>query len=187
MAGRNGKSINLHIAEGNPSHLTKAEIKHRKESEMQIGSSTIKCPSYIKENINAYIKWKEIIKLYKDTKIISSGDITFLARYCMAFSEYIELLERKKRINHISENCDDLIDYIENSDEFDFRIQKQLKDMVSTEAILKIDTAINKKMDLLIKMEDRSFLNPLAKVKNIPKAPEEKPTNKFDKFGSRNG
>lgn len=169
MAGRNAKPIGLHIAEGNPSHLTKREIELRQKSEMQIGSSIIKCPEYIKENINAYVKWKETIKLYKDTKIISSSDITFLARYCMTFSEYIELLERKKRINYISENCDEVLDYIEDSEDFNFRIQKQLRDMISTDAILKIDTAINKKMDLLIKMEDRSFLNPLAKVKNVPK------------------
>lgn len=187
MAGRNAKSIGLHIAAGNPSHLSKSEIESRKKSETQIGSHIIKCPAYIKENVDAYAKWKETIKLYKDTKIISSGDVGFLARYCMAFSEYIELLDRKKRINHISENSDEVLEYIEDSDEFDFRIQKQLRDMVSTEAILKIDTAINKKMILLIQMEDRSFLNPLAKVKNIPKAPEEKLKNKFDKFGSKNG
>ena len=47
-----------------------------------------------------------------------------------------------------------------------------------------LDTAINKKMDMLIKMEDRLFLNPLAKVKNVPKVKEEKPKNKFDKFGT---
>lgn len=39
---------------------------------------------------------------------------------------------------------------------------------------LQLESAINKKMDLLIKMEDRSFLNPLAKVKNIPKKEQEK-------------
>lgn len=183
MSGRNAKSIELHIAAGNPSHLTKAEIEHRKKTETQIGTHIIKCPIYIKEDIVAYAKWKEIIKLYKDTKIISSGDIGFIARYCMAFSEYIELLERKKRINHISENSEEVLEYIEDSDEFDFRIQKQLRDMVSTDAILKIDTAINKKMILLIQMEDRSFLNPLAKVKNIPAPVKEAPVNKFKKYG----
>jgi len=184
MAGRNGKSIGLHIAAGNPSHLTKSEIEFRKHTEIQIGNNIIKCPDYIKDNINAYAKWKEIMKLYKDTKIISSSDIGFLARYCMTFSEYIDLLERKKRINIIAEDCDDLIDYIDNSEDFNFRIQKQLKDMVSTEAILKLDMAINKKVDLLIKMEDRSFLNPLAKVKNLPKQePIKEPTAFDSKFG----
>ena len=184
MAGRNGKPIGLHIAAGNPSHLTKAEIELRKNSEMQIGNSIIKCPEYIKENINAYVKWKEIIKLYKGTKIISSSDTGFLARYCMAYSEYIDLLERKKRISSITQNNDDIVDYIENTEEFNYRLQKQLKDMVSTEAVLKLDAAVNKKMDLLIKMEDRSFLNPLAKVKNVLK-PEPKGANPIeDRFGN---
>lgn len=30
MAGRPAKPIDLHIVSGNPSHLTKAEIEHRK-------------------------------------------------------------------------------------------------------------------------------------------------------------
>ena len=41
--------------------------------------------------------------------------------------------------------------------------------IVSVDGVLKIDSAINKKMDMLIKMEDRLFLNPLSKVKNVPK------------------
>jgi len=46
------------------------------------------------------------------------------------------------------------------------------------------ETAVNKKMDMLIKMQDRLFLNPLAKIKNIPKQKkEEKPVSKFAKFG----
>ena len=31
MAGRPAKPIDLHIVSGNPSHLTKAEIEHRKK------------------------------------------------------------------------------------------------------------------------------------------------------------
>ena len=186
--GRNGQPIDILIANGKK-HLTKEEIQQRKDSEIKVGTDTktksLRCPDYVKADINAFKRWKEIIKIYKDVDFVSSGDAGFLARYCKAYSEYIELLERKKRINHISENSDDVEDYILGSEAFNDRVKKQLLDMISTEAILRLDTAINKKMDLLIKMEDRSFLNPLAKVKNVPQKPkEDKTPSKFARFGA---
>ena len=45
--------------------------------------------------------------------------------------------------------------------------------IMSASGVLTFDSALNKKMDMLIKMEDRLFLSPLAKLKNIPK--REKP------------
>lgn len=187
--GRNAKPIGLHVAQGNPNGLSKAEIQRRKDSEIKVGTDiktkSLKCPDYVKADINAFKRWKEIIKIYRDVEFVSSGDTGFLARYCMTYSEYLELLERKERINHISENDDDVRDYILSNELFSIRVQKQLLDMISTDAILRLNTAINRKMGLLINMEDRSFLNPLAKVKNVPQKPkEEKLPSRFGKFGA---
>ena len=177
MGGRNGQPIGLILAKGKSHHLTKAVIEQRKAAEIKTGTQALRCPSYVKNDVNAFKRWKEIIKIYKDADFVSSGDVGFLGRYCMAHAEYIELLKRKKRINGISEDPDEVEGYIWDSDDFNVRVKKQLSDMISTDAILRLDTAINKKMDLLIKMEDRSFLNPLAKVKNIPKKEERAPAD----------
>lgn len=166
--GRNAKPINLLVAQGKK-HLTKAEIDKRKDNEIKLGNHKLICPNYIKNNVNAYKKWKQIIKIYKEVDFVSSGDAGLLARYCMTHSEYLDLLERKKRINAISEDGDDTEEYIQNAEEFNNKIKKQLTDMISTDAILRLEAAVNKKMDMLIKMEDRLFLNPLSKVKNVPK------------------
>ena len=169
MGGRNGQPVNLIIAKGRSHHLTKEVIEQRKAAEIKTGTKTLRCPAYVKNNVNAFNRWKEIMKVYKEVDFVSSGDVGFLGRYCVTYSEYMELLERRKRINHISQDSDDVEDYVLGSEAFNDRVKRQLLDMISTDAILRLDTAINKKMDLLIKMEDRSFLNPLAKVKNIPK------------------
>lgn len=89
------------------------------------------------------------------------------------FEEYFEELARKAE-----ETEQDL-------NEYGLRAQKYLSQLASIEGVLKIETAINKKMDMLIKMQDRLFLNPLSKVKNVPKpkAKEEK-VSKFGKFGA---
>lgn len=169
MAGRHAKPIELHLQNGNKRHLTKAEIEYRKESEIKIGDKKLLCPAYIKKDIAAFSKWKEIKHIYKDADFISSGDTGILSRYCMTYSQYLNLLKRLNRIGNIQNNSEDIEEYIENSDEFDYKIKRQLLDMISTDGVLRIEKAVNQKLDILIKMEDRLFLNPAAKIKNIPK------------------
>ena len=66
---------------------------------------------------------------------------------------------------------------------------KKIDYLLSSDGLLTLESAINKKMDMLIKMEDRLFLNPLAKVKNVPKQVkvEEAPESRWTKFGGRSG
>ena len=139
----------------------------------------MRCPDYVKRDIQAFKKWKEIIKVYKDVNFVSSGDIGMLARYCMTHSEYLRLLDTRNRITSLQ------IDWKKYSDllpeDFRFAIYELLESSVD----LQLESAINKKMDMLIKMEDRLFLNPLSKVKNVPQKPKEsKAPSKFGRFGS---
>jgi phage terminase small subunit len=179
MGGRNGKPITLQIAQGNPNRLTKAEIERRKKAEIKIGETKLKCPEFIKKDINSYAKWKEITKIYKDIDFVSSGDIGLLARYCMTFSEYISLLEQKQKINNFE------VRYDEIESTLDEELVKALDCIVKFNPAMQIDSAINKKMDMLIKMEDRLFLNPLSKIKNVPKK-EKEPENPLKKKGFGN-
>lgn len=183
VIGRNAKPIDILVAQGKK-HLTKAEIEKRKDVEIKLGNNKLTCPSYIKSDVNAYAKWKEINKIYKEVEFVSSSDTGLLARYCMSHSEYIDLLERKKRIDYIAEDSQDIEGYICGTEEFNNNIKRKLLDMVSTAAILNLEAAINKKMDMLIKMEDRLFLNPLAKVKNIPKKEPDKVDPLKNRFGN---
>lgn len=168
MAGRRGQPIDILVAKGKK-HLTNEEKKRRKEGEIKIGKSKFICPEFVLKDPKALEKWTEVMGLYKDVDFVSSGDTGYIARYCKTFSEYLKLIDRISRIKDISEDSCDLEDYINDSDEFDNRVKKQLMDMISTDAALRFEAAVNKKQDLLIKMEDRMFLNPLSKVRNVPK------------------
>ena len=175
MPGRNSKPIALHLAQGNPNRLTKAEIARRQRSEIKLGEHKLKCPGFVKNDVNAFAKWKEIIKVYKDIDFVSSGDIGLLGRYCMTFSEYQKLLENRKRIDNLDMQFDNdgvLVGSL--GEDVATKLLDKINYILSVDGVLKIDTAINKKMDMLIKMEDRLFLNPLAKVKNVPKKEPEK-------------
>ena len=192
--GRNAKPIELLQSEGRK-HLTKSEIESRKNTEIRFGDHKLKCPDFVKNDIAAYKKWKEITSLYKDFDFVSSGDSGLLARYCKSFSEYQDLLnsyQRIKEIHYDMKELDEALDGTYEDEEtekrlFSYKVKKQLRDMISVNALLSVEAAINKKMDMLIKMEDRLFLNPLAKVKSIPKKEKEEPTqSKWAAFGADN-
>lgn len=190
--GRSAKPVELLMLEGKK-HLTKEEIEERRNSEIKFGDRKIKCPNYVKNDDIAYEKWKEINKLFKGFDFISAGDSDLIAKYCTTFSEYMTLRNCHQRISEIHYDCEDLDKAIEaelkNEDGtsekvFSYKVKKQLRDMISVNAILQIETAINKKVDMLMKMEDRMFLNPISKIKNIPKKQkEEAPSEKWGKFG----
>ena len=171
MGGRNGQPVSLILAKGRSHHLAKEVIEQRKAAEIKTGTQVLRCPNYVKNDVNAFKKWKEIIKVYKDVDFISSGDTGLLGRYCMAFSEYLKLLEQKKRIENFE------ISYERLSEHFDAELLDGLDSFFRFGPVMQLDSAINKKMDMLLKMEDRSFLNPLAKVKNIPKKEAQTPAD----------
>lgn len=167
--------VDILVAKGKK-HLTKAEISRRKESEIKLGTNKFECPDYVKNDVIAYAKWKEIIKFFKEFDCFSSSDIGILGRYCMTFSEYHRLLKHRQNIDNI--------DYFESDEEAELSDQlgedvasdliKKVNYIISADGVLKIDTAINKKMEMLIKMEDRLLLNPISKIKNVPKKEEPK-------------
>ncbi len=189
VVGRNAKPIDLIMADGNKRHLTKAEIEHRKSTEIRFGNDKLVCPKHIKNNKNAYAKWKELIRLYKDFNFVASGDVGMLGRYCMAYSEYLDLIERRAIINLLSINIEEHY-YIEkelkDAGVPEKRIEKMIEKyefILSIGGLIALDKAINAKMDALVKMEDRLFLNPLAKIKNVPKKPPEEEKTELDQNG----
>lgn len=189
VVGRNAKPIDLIMADGNKRHLTKAEIEHRKNTEIRFGNDKLVCPKHIKNNKNAYAKWKELIRLYKDFNFVASGDIGMLGRYCMAYSEYLDLIERRAIINQLSINIEEhycIEKELKDEGVPEKRIEKMIEKyefILSIGGLIALDKAINAKMDALVKMEDRLFLNPLAKIKNVPKKPPEEEKTELDQNG----
>jgi phage terminase small subunit len=188
MAGRRGQPIDIVAARGKK-HLTKEEKNRRKKGEIKLGSGKITCPMYVYSDKVAHKKWNELMADYNKSKVegidlMKSSDAGILAMYCKTFSEYQELLKSYQRVSEIHYDCKELDealdgDYYDEEDDkvkvlFSYKVKKQLRDLFSINAILTIETAINRKMDMLLKMEDRLFLNPLAKVRNVPKAAPKK-------------
>lgn len=164
-AGRRKKPISI-LKQTKSSHLTKKQIEEREKSEVKNGIKTLTCPDEVKCDVLAYKKWLEILRIFKKTDLISSGDVGMLARYCLTYSEYLGLIERRNKLRSFQ------ADWSKYSGVLPEDFQNAIETVFKFDAYLQLETAINKKLELLLKMEDRSFLNPLAKIKGVPKQPD---------------
>ncbi|NQX68475.1 P27 family phage terminase small subunit [Paenibacillus alba] len=195
---RRGQPIDLVVANGRK-HLTKEEIQSRKAAEIKLGKKDldkIKPPAFVKNDAIAYGCWKQNMKEYKDAaeqgiELITTSDVTILSLYCQTYAEYERLLRSYQRIDSIAADMGPLENFIdEDENESRQKAWMYLTNLISIEGHLRIETAINKKMDMLLKMQDRLFLNPLARVKNVlkqPKKDDKKAPSKFAQFGAGRG
>jgi phage terminase small subunit len=180
--GRNAQPIGV-LQQTGKKHLTKKEIADRKANEIKLGKtdlSKIVPPEHVKADINAYKQWQKLIKDYKDAakngvELLSTTDVEILAKYCITHSEYLGLIERRKRIDDI-----DFVSLREDAKKIKGQKKKSMNELLRLKEVLSIESAINKKHEILIKLEDRLFLNPLAKVKNVPKKEKEQPYNPLE-------
>lgn len=178
-AGRPAIPVELHLLNGNRRHLTKKEIAEREKSRVQLGEPKLTCPSYVKADKDAYKKWREIVKLYRDIDFVSSADVGVMARYCMAFAEYLDLVRHRTRVAevHVTPEEPDLAVEV-LAEKYGTRraakLYEKIEYILSVAGVITLDKAINAKMAALVQMEDRLFLNPLAKVRNIPKKEKKK-------------
>ena len=166
--GRAAQKVDLILAKGKSHHLTKAEIERRKDAEIKLGLTDLEkleAPEFIKNDTTAFKYWKKHLKEYKEAaknniEVLTTSDIGSLALYCKTYSEYENSLKRKQVF------------------------ELNMTELSSIDDLMKLENAVNKKMDMLLKMQDRLFLNPLAKIKNVPKKEKEKPSNPMeDEFG----
>ncbi|MEW9702837.1 terminase [Paenibacillus sp. SI8] len=193
---RRGQPVDLVIANGRK-HLTKTEIADRKAAEIKLGKKDldkIKPPAFVKNDAIAFACWKQHMKDYKEAaengiELITTSDVNILSLYCQTYAEYERLLRSYQRIDSIAADMGPLEKFIEDDEEeFRQKAWMYLTNLISIEGHLRIESAINKKMDMLLKMQDRLFLNPLARVKNVLKPKkEEKPVSRFAQFGAGRG
>lgn len=172
-------------------HLTKAEVEHRQKNEIRFGGEELKPNEQVKSDPLALQTFTELAKLYEGQNFVSSADLGAINEYCLTYSELRELTKVQKRVNNID------IDEIHAQEAYIAEVLgvkpvgaraiaklfEKLDFLVSVQGYLKIDTQINKKRDLLIKLSDRLFLNPLAKVKNVGKQPEKRPEDPIENAG----
>lgn len=184
------KTLEMHLIDGKK-HLTKAEKEHRQECEVYFGSKDFKMPAAVRADPAARKKWAEVVGLYENSglSIFSSADIGTISRYCLAYSDYYGLLEKRRVFADVRidpKYADDIAGEITESDRAKAKLIERMDFALSLGGLLAVDKAINAKLEQILKLEDRLFLNPLAKVRNIPKKLPKKEADPLSQAGFGN-
>lgn len=107
MAGRPKEPINLIIAKGNK-HLTKQEIKERKDAEIQVNYTKIKIPDYLDKKEKE--EFNKIAEILLNIGIMTELDEDCLAHYLIANTNY-------KKYTKMIRNLEKKIDKAKSRDE----------------------------------------------------------------------
>ncbi|WP_158738636.1 P27 family phage terminase small subunit [Alteribacillus sp. YIM 98480] len=158
MAGRNSKPTQLIKLEGNKDRRTKAELEHREKAEKALYTgTTFREDPVTKEDPVAHKEFLRLRKLYKKIEFVDGLDQATINRYCQLKSQehmlhdlYVGIKEHMETMPNIQKKM---------------TMYDELKEVLSKQ---------NQVRDKLLKLEDRLFLNPVARMRSIPKQPEEK-------------
>ena len=164
MARKKTQPIELHLAKGNISHLTKAEIEARKNSEVKAPIGVGEAPDYLtmkqKRIFEEYSKQLIAIKIYSDI------DRETLAVFVVASEEYKEYTRQIRKLS------------ISTSDEEKKLRNLQLRKMLAIERDRSFKQAKQCASDLGLTITSRAKLV----VPQVEK-PKENKFRKFAEFG----
>lgn len=162
MAGRPSKPTEIIEAEGK-THLTKAEIEHRKQAEKSLYTGENFTESkQVKQNKIAHTEFLRLRRLYNKITYVDALDQQIVNRYCLEISNQEKLQQILEKMELKIDDCEQL----------------ETKDIIQLyKSINGVLSNINKSKSLLLQYEDRLFLNPTSRIKSVPKKPE-KPEKK---------
>lgn len=154
MAGRPAKPVQLHLVNGNKRHLTKKEIAARQAREQKLKSCVklYKPNAQVEADPTALAIFKKLKKLYKSIEFVEGLDEMVINRYCLLSSQAIALERLLNSMNKDVDKCEEFSDRV-----------------MLYKAISGTLAGLNKLRDMLVKLEDRLFLNPIARIKNVPR------------------
>jgi phage terminase small subunit len=157
---RPSKPTELLLLEGK-SHRTKAELEYREQGERALQvERELQESAQVKADKVAHAEFLRLKRLYSTIEIVSALDQQAINRYCLELSNVARLQDALSQMSGDLAAADDA--------EARERLYGQMN---------RTSAAIHKGVELLLKYEDRLFLNPAARIRAVPKTPpkEEKP------------
>lgn len=157
MAGRPSKPVQLIKSEGNTNRRTKKELDYREKAEKALYTgTTFREDPATKSDPVAHKEFLRLRKLYKQIEFVDGLDQQVINRYCQLRSQEEALHELYLSTKAKMDDAEDVINKLSVFDALEAVMTKQ-----------------NQLRDKLLKLEDRLFLNPVARMRAIPKQPPE--------------
>jgi len=157
MRGKKPKPAILLKFEGK-SHLSNGDLTARAAAEIKIGDSIFIAPDYIQLDPVALVKWNQILGFYRDA---TTKDLTTSADIDI-IAQYCSLFSEQK-----------------------YLIEQRMK-AKSAKQKIKFTTALLKNREMLLKYSNHLYLNPIARLRNIPKKMREPEPSQLEMEGFGN-
>lgn len=152
---RPSKPTDLIVIEGK-SHRTKQELEYRSEQEKRLRTGKkFQASKDVKADPEAYAKFKQLRKLFGGIVFVEGLDETFINRYCLLHAETRRMEQQMRELENRA-----------SGEDLGFEETLNL-----AKTIMGLDKQLMKRRDMLMHMEDRMFLNPVSRIKAIPKKP----------------
>lgn len=148
------KPTNLLRLEGK-GHRTKAEMEYRERGEKALQTSPIFFESpQVRNDKIAHLELLRLRRLFAKIELVDALDQQVINRYCLEVSNTYKLQDMLERLDG----------ELDEAKEFEDRLKVY-------DLIHKANVAVAKNKELLLKYEDRLFLNPAARIRAVPKTP----------------
>ncbi|WP_407310951.1 hypothetical protein [Desulfosporosinus sp. SB140] len=168
-------------------HLTKAEKEKKEKEKASVTPSVkLKVPDKIKNNVQFYNEWKNVLKFYKGTQLLNALDADMLARYCIekcSMEGMYELRDRQRNVTALlDESIDKLSEIVKDrsiKDEIGQANFSRILDIIAigmdrfgVDTMLKIETRIEAKTKMLNQMALALYMTPRARAGAVPNQPD---------------
>ena len=165
---RPSKPVGLILTEGK-THLTKSQISVRMSKENELKSNQTYNPNEKVSSIPAALKmFERLQQLYDNIDYIDGLDENIINRYCLLTVETDSMEKMLLRMEDDIDKCED-----------------SERRVIIYKTISGITGNLNRSREMLLKIEDRLFMNPASRAKNVPKKQEKPPETDYDrKFGN---
>lgn len=151
------KPTNLLRLEGR-GHRTKAEMAYRERGEKALKTGKrFQVSPQVKADKIAHAEFLRLRRLFSrmELELVDALDQQVINRYCLEVSNTYTLQEMMARL-----------DGELNKEDLEFVDRLKVYDLIH-----KANVAVAKNKELLLKYEDRLFLNPAARIRAVPKTP----------------
>jgi phage terminase small subunit len=169
-------------------HETAAERKAREESEARLRPARqlpTNAPASIKDMKVAAETWRRVMREYNSAQgeIVTRFDLDLLVDYCV-------LAEQVHELDEMRNNARQLYKYLieknkEMRDEGQVAESVMMSDKIQgmMDQIIKLDSRVDRKRDLMFKMRQHLYLTPRSRAGVAPEQKrEEKEADPFEKF-----
>lgn len=148
------KPTNLLRLEGR-GHRTKAELEYRERGEQALAvEGEILESAQVREDKDAHREFLRLKRLYAGIEFVGPLDQQALNMYCLEVADVGRAREELARLRGEQRQAD----------------TREERETLGSE-IRRASVALYKSKELLLKYEDRLFLNPAARIRAVPKTP----------------